>query len=813
MQLNVEQNRLVSAELGGQMLIKGVAGSGKTTVALHRALHLQLNCCKNPEDLVLLITYNTALINYLAYIYKKIENEHGVSYSNSYSSAKDKVIKRTIDSLIFEHYRSIAENSSLKSSYFQGEVRKIFRNCISEVKKDYANVALLDSRNSQFLIDEIDWIKSCNYMDISEYQKVDRIGRTRFEKYNEPQRLAKNSIERQAIFDLMQHFDRRVKESGYIYYKDVALLVNRFALKNPQKKYKHIIVDEGQDLSRVQLEFIKSLYLDGPYSSFTFVADTAQSIYPHAWLIKGRSFSSVGFDMTGKSYTLSKNYRTSVQAAQAAYSMIEDDNNIVGCDEYVPPELIDRQGQYPVLSVYDTERSESNGVVSSIRRLLSQGYEFRDIAVIAREKQRLESIKETLDDNDLPCSVYTSNDDAFGENCIQLLTMHAIKGLEYKVVFIITINENVIPYLSDHMKESLTVKESNERKLLYVGMTRAREQLFISYYNKPSKFLLNINPKYLRSVPDKRIRSFYKVAVDDYIYKNDIRKHYGREEEVRQWVARELMQTYGYLKTMIQFERKVGYGSRRLSLDLTILANNKGAMVPFIIFETKAPGSDLPDGFEQLKSYMESVPTCQYGVLTDGQYLSVWNRDYDLIDDIPVFQQSMLSYGGDTFIFSFLDSSESYTFKIDYGNADYVAVGNRKDQVAYSGKDVVKVPIFERVAAGNSQIIDERVAGYFSLPAEWFKDLGNMFILKVKGDSMVNAGIDDGDHVVVKEQNTAYNKKIVVVGVGDEAIIKIYNNTGKTVMLESANPKYAPYHVITEQAHILGVAVGVIKGK
>jgi hypothetical protein len=72
------------------------------------------------------------------------------------------------------------------------------------------------------------------------------------------------------------------------------------------------------------------LYNGKDYSSLLFIADTAQSIYSHSWLTKGRSFASIGFDMTGKSNILAKNYRTTTQIAQASYSLIENDLEIVG---------------------------------------------------------------------------------------------------------------------------------------------------------------------------------------------------------------------------------------------------------------------------------------------------------------------------------------------------------------------------------------------------------------------------------------------------------------------------------------------------
>jgi len=72
----------------------------------------------------------------------------------------------------------------------------------------------------------------------------------------------------------------------------MAIMALEQAWKGVEKYYNHIIVDETQDLTRVQLEFIKLLYQPRANSSITFIVDTAQSIYPHSWLVKGRNFTS-----------------------------------------------------------------------------------------------------------------------------------------------------------------------------------------------------------------------------------------------------------------------------------------------------------------------------------------------------------------------------------------------------------------------------------------------------------------------------------------------------------------------------------------
>ncbi len=122
-------------------------------------------------------------------------------------------------------------------------------------------------------------------------------------------------------------------------------------LNMEQKKLIHSMV-MGQPL-------IKGVAGSGKdYSSILFVADTAQSIYDASWLIKGRSFTSIGLDMTGKSNSLAKNYRTATQIAEAAYSLIQGDGEIMGDDNFVKPSLIDKQGTYPVFRRFFTLEDE-----------------------------------------------------------------------------------------------------------------------------------------------------------------------------------------------------------------------------------------------------------------------------------------------------------------------------------------------------------------------------------------------------------------------------------------------------------------------
>lgn len=84
MNLNMEQKKLITTTPGGTMLIRGVAGSGKTTVAVHRAGYLLNNYCLNESERILLVTYNNTLVKYLRYLYDKV-NVEGEGYVNLFA--------------------------------------------------------------------------------------------------------------------------------------------------------------------------------------------------------------------------------------------------------------------------------------------------------------------------------------------------------------------------------------------------------------------------------------------------------------------------------------------------------------------------------------------------------------------------------------------------------------------------------------------------------------------------------------------------------------------------------------------------------
>lgn len=122
----------------------------------------------------------------------------------------------------------------------------------------------------------------------------------------------------------------------------------------------------------------------------------------------------------------------------------------------------------------------------------------------------------------------------------------------------------------------------------------------------------------------------------------------------------------------------------------------------------------------------------------------------------------------------------------------------------------VSVPIVGRVAAGAPILAEENIDSYFSLPQEFVGSGDVSFMLEVKGDSMINAGIFEGDYIVIKRQATANNGDIVVAMVGDEeATVKRFYREQNAIRLQPENPSLAP--IYSRDVKLIGKVVAVLR--
>ncbi|NLY46678.1 MAG: UvrD-helicase domain-containing protein, partial [Tissierella sp.] len=633
MKLNMEQRRIVELEPSGHMLIKGVAGSGKTTVSVRRIPFLLNRYCHEKDDKALLVTFNKTLLNYIKYQYNKVENEENYQ-ENFFDNSNKKVDITTIDSLMFKYFLKYQKNNSISYKIADSGIQfKAIIQAINMVADKYPTIKMISPKNANFLLDEISWIKACNIDDENTYQNIDRIGRASGGK-GTPQKLIKNSPLRAAIFELMIAFDNVLQNEHFIDYKSMNLVALKEAQQAPIDMYTHILIDESQDLTKVQLKFLRCIYNEKKHSSIMFVADNTQSIYSHSWLGKGRPYTTIGYDMSGKRRTLSKNYRTTTEISSAAYDLIEHDESIKNNVDFVKPSLIDRQGHPPIYKYFKTKEKQLDFLFEEIATLRND-YEYSNICIVAREKRLIDNAKKYLEDKGIPCEILNQQEPDFESDKVKLITFHSIKGLEFKVIFLIDLNEGVFPnnHLVDLDDED--TYDSEERKLLYVGMTRANELLYMTSADKPSKFIKEIDNNHLRIKRDCSIRPFQSLGIYEYLLTNQIIDVNAKEELIRQWFIKELKETYGYPLELIKLEYPVYQFSKKGYVDVAVNIYYKGNEMPYIFAEMKQFGTGIKDASEQLKSYMQSHDKVRYGVVTDGLDLVIFNREGEVLNDLP----------------------------------------------------------------------------------------------------------------------------------------------------------------------------------
>lgn len=132
------------------------------------------------------------------------------------------------------------------------------------------------------------------------------------------------------------------------------------------------------------------------------------------------------------------------------------------------------------------------------------------------------------------------------------------------------------------------------------------------------------------------------------------------------------------------------------------------------------------------------------------------------------------------------------------------------DDVAPSANDVVHVPVVGKVTAGEPITAVENIEEYFPLPERFIPSEGNVFILVIEGESMIEAGIHDGDMVIVRSQSTANNGDIVVAMTDDnEATVKRFYKENNIIRLQPENSAMEP--IILKNATILGKVIGLYR--
>ena len=439
-----KQEEVMALPAQGHIVVLGTAGSGKTTIALLRALHLA-NIPNGGN--VLLVTFNGALVKYMR------------------AMSNDRTKKLTV-----ENYHKFARgylNSRGKMPYMNGIAgpdakAEYITQAVEILRKKYPTESTF-RRSIEFFVEEIDFMEKFGLLISDKYERAERIGRASANIRRE---------NRKWIFSVYEKYLEIRKANGQKYdWDDLAYYAfNELKEDESKRKYSHIIVDEGQDFSPMMIKSLIEAVAEG--GSFTFFGDVAQQIYGSRL-----SWRDSGIDIN-KIWRFDVNYRNPATIIAFAKAITQNkywrqDSDMVNATHQVA------EGPKPILVKFSNKKHEKKWVVEraiAIRKTAST-------VIICRNRDDIDEFFEELKEAGCKATVINKNTPGFAHlKQVYLATYHAAKGLEFDNVIIPYLTEDKLPD-PDIVSNATSWEEvyADEIKLLYVAATRSKYGLYMTY--------------------------------------------------------------------------------------------------------------------------------------------------------------------------------------------------------------------------------------------------------------------------------------------------------------------------------------------
>jgi superfamily I DNA/RNA helicase len=224
----------------------------------------------------------------------------------------------------------------------------------------------------------------------------------------------------------------------------------------------------------------------------------AQTLYS-----RGFAWKQAGLQLQGRSFSLRRNFRNTRQIAEAAAVLSANNRVLKMSEEFVDPEFTQRQGPWPIVLECDVTDREHSAVSEKILSLVEdQQFRLADFAILCPTLELCDASRQTLHRVQVPCVVHTEDEFDVLEEQVKILTIHSAKGLEFPVVFLLGLHADTLPrriYQVDD--EEALLELERDRTLMYVGMTRAAEALYlVTSQQAPSRFLSEVE-KVIRVEP------------------------------------------------------------------------------------------------------------------------------------------------------------------------------------------------------------------------------------------------------------------------------------------------------------------------
>lgn len=454
--LHPAQRQWVEREFAGPARVTGSAGTGKTIVALHRAVHLAR---QYPASRVLLTTFSPVLAQALRGKLRRLISHEPRLAERLEVQSLDEVGARLHERLLGQAPLATPE-----------QVTGLLAQAREQVTGHKFSLRFVRTEWEEL-------VDAWQLATWEAYREVKRLGR----------KTRLSEAQRTQLWDIFQRVWRGLADTGLI---TRATLFTRLAgalARREPPPYEFVLVDEAQDVSVAQLRFLAALGAERPNGLF-FAGDLGQRIFqpPFSWL-------SLGVDIRGRSRTLQLNYRTSHQIRTQADRLLDPTlTDVDGNSEERRGTVSAFNGPAPTVVSHADPDQEVAAVSAWLTQRLQEGLAPHEIGIFVRSPAELDRATRAAAGSGLP---YTLLDDkvATRHGHLSLGTMHLAKGLEFRAVVVMACDDEIIPAQSriDTVADGSDLEEvyNTERHLLYVACTRARDQLLVCGVEPASEFL------------------------------------------------------------------------------------------------------------------------------------------------------------------------------------------------------------------------------------------------------------------------------------------------------------------------------------
>jgi len=461
--LHPSQRRLMTMQANGPVRVLGGAGTGKTVVAMHRAVWLVENTFANEDDRLLFTTFTR---NLAADIEENLQ-----LIASPEVMARIEVVN--LDAWVSQFLRQ--QGYSYRIDY-------------GEQTNGLWEQALLigpEDADPIFLRNEWEHVVQPKGIDTARvYMRTSRIGRG----------TPLQRSERKKIWPVFEEY-RSLLEKNKLRERPDAFRDARQILQSAGDilPYRSVVVDEAQDMGMQAFKLIRQIIPGGDQPNDLFiVGDAHQRIYDRQVVL-----GHCGINIVGRGRKLRINYRTTEENRRWAVGLLEGasyDNLDGGLDDQDEYKSLIR-GEKPRVRTFETFRDEVSAIEGYLRDLKDEGADLRNTCIIARTRELLMNYSGALKTAGFDTYIIQRSEaEDRATPGLRLCTMHRAKGLEFNRVIVAGVKEGTVPHrralagASDAGDEERLLK--NERSLLYVAVTRAKREVIVTSHDKPSPWIV-----------------------------------------------------------------------------------------------------------------------------------------------------------------------------------------------------------------------------------------------------------------------------------------------------------------------------------